>query len=30
MDFDKSFSNLDFWEDYFRKPKLLLAPNMVI
>ena len=30
--FVKSFSNLvhDFWEDCFRKPKLLLAANRLI
>ena len=31
-DFAKSLSNFvhDFWKDCLRKPKLLLAPNMVI
>ena len=30
--FAKSLNNLvhDFWEDYFRKPKLLLAANRLI
>ena len=30
IDFAKSLSIYDFREDYFREPKLLLAPNMLI